>query len=39
MNSQGKGCSIEALQKLRPAIIKDGTGTVTAGNASGNHVF
>ena len=24
----------EALQKLRPAFIKDGTGTVTAGNSS-----
>lgn len=30
-----QGCSIEALQKLRPAFVKDGTGTVTAGNASG----
>ncbi|XP_061195588.1 acetyl-CoA acetyltransferase, cytosolic-like [Saccostrea echinata] len=29
------GCSIEQLQKLRPAFIKDGSGTVTAGNASG----
>jgi len=25
----------ESLAKLRPAFIKDGTGTVTAGNASG----
>ena len=29
------GCTIEGLQKLKPAFIKDGTGTVTAGNASG----
>ncbi|KAK7500038.1 hypothetical protein BaRGS_00008585 [Batillaria attramentaria] len=29
------GCTIEAMQKLRPAFIKDGSGTVTAGNASG----
>lgn len=29
------GCSIEALRKLRPTFVKDGTGTVTAGNASG----
>ena len=28
------GATIEALQKLRPAFVKDG-GTVTAGNASG----
>lgn len=34
-----QGCSIEALQKLRPAFVKDGTGTVTAGNASGKHVI
>ena len=25
----------EALERLRPAFIKDGTGSVTAGNASG----
>ena len=29
------GCTIEGLQKLRPAFVKDFTGTVTAGNASG----
>lgn len=29
------GCTIEALRKLRPAFLSDGTGTVTAGNASG----
>ncbi|XP_013390813.1 acetyl-CoA acetyltransferase, cytosolic-like [Lingula anatina] len=29
------GCTIEGLQKLRPAFIKDASGTVTAGNASG----
>ncbi|KAK6986624.1 acetyl-CoA acetyltransferase [Biomphalaria glabrata] len=29
------GCTIEGFQKLRPAFVKDGTGTVTAGNASG----
>ncbi|KAL4233698.1 Acetyl-CoA acetyltransferase [Mactra antiquata] len=27
--------TLEGLQKLRPAFITDGTGTVTAGNASG----
>ncbi len=30
-----KGQTMEALQKLRPAFKSDGTGTVTAGNASG----
>ena len=29
------GCTAEGLGKLRPAFIKDGSGTVTAGNASG----
>ncbi|KAK7107753.1 acetyl-CoA acetyltransferase, cytosolic-like [Littorina saxatilis] len=29
------GSTFEGLQKLRPAFIKDGSGTVTAGNASG----
>ena len=29
------GCTLEGLQKLRAAFVKDGTGTVTAGNASG----
>jgi len=29
------GCKIEALEKLRPCFLKDGSGTVTAGNASG----
>ena len=29
------GCTIEGLKKLRAAFITDGTGTVTAGNASG----
>jgi len=29
------GTSIEGLSKLRPAFVTDGTGTVTAGNASG----
>lgn len=27
--------SVESLSKLRPAFIKDASGTVTAGNASG----
>lgn len=27
--------TLEGLMKLRPAFITDGTGTVTAGNASG----
>jgi acetyl-CoA C-acetyltransferase len=27
--------TIESLQKLKPAFIRDGSGTVTAGNASG----
>ena len=33
------GSNIEAMTKLRAAFIKDGSGTVTAGNASGksNH--
>ncbi|KAK3096901.1 hypothetical protein FSP39_004591 [Pinctada imbricata] len=29
------GCNLAGLQKLQPAFIKDGSGTVTAGNASG----
>ena len=29
------GCTIEGFQKLKPCFLKDGTGTVTAGNASG----
>lgn len=29
------GTTAEVLAKLRPAFIKDGSGTVTAGNASG----
>ncbi len=29
------GTTVAALAKLRPAFIKDGSGTVTAGNASG----
>ena len=29
------GTTPEALAKLRPAFVKDGSGTVTAGNASG----
>jgi len=29
------GCTLEALQKLKPAFIHDGTGTVTAGNCAG----
>lgn len=29
------GSTVEGLTKLRPAFIKDGSGTVTAGNASG----
>ncbi|ESP00451.1 hypothetical protein LOTGIDRAFT_200818 [Lottia gigantea] len=29
------GCTIESLQKLKPCFIRDNTGTVTAGNASG----
>lgn len=34
-----KGCTIEAFQKLKPAFILDGTGTVTAGNCSGSFYF
>ena len=30
------GTTIEGLAKLKPAFVKDGSGTVTAGNASGN---
>ncbi|XP_070569144.1 acetyl-CoA acetyltransferase, cytosolic-like [Ptychodera flava] len=29
------GCTLDGFTKLRPAFIKDGSGTVTAGNASG----
>ena len=29
------GTTAEVLAKLRPAFVKDGSGTVTAGNASG----
>lgn len=29
------GCTLEGLEKLRAAFVTDGTGTVTAGNASG----
>lgn len=29
------GTTVEVLAKLRPAFVKDGSGTVTAGNASG----
>lgn len=29
------GTTAEGLGKLRPAFLKDGSGTVTAGNASG----
>jgi len=29
-----EGLTIEKLQKLKPCFLKDGTGTVTAGNAS-----
>lgn len=29
------GSTFEGFQKLRPAFVKDGTGSVTAGNASG----
>lgn len=29
------GTTVEGLSKLRPAFVTDGTGTVTAGNASG----
>lgn len=29
------GSTMETMSKLRPCFIKDGTGTVTAGNASG----
>jgi len=28
-------CTIQGLQKLKPCFLKDGSGTVTAGNASG----
>lgn len=33
------GCTIEGFQKLRPAFVKDGTGTVTAGNSSGKDIL
>ena len=28
------GTTVEVLSRLKPAFVKDGTGTVTAGNAS-----
>ena len=31
--------SVESLSKLRPAFVRDGTGTVTAGNASGTNII
>lgn len=33
------GCTLDGLQKLRPYFVQDGSGTVTAGNASGVHFF
>lgn len=29
------GSNLDAMSKLKPYFVKDGTGTVTAGNASG----
>lgn len=29
------GSNIDAMSKLKPCFLKDGSGTVTAGNASG----
>lgn len=29
------GSNIDAMSKLKPCFVKDGSGTVTAGNASG----
>lgn len=29
------GCTVAALEKLRPCFVTDGTGTVTAGSSSG----
>jgi len=31
------GSSMDAMSKVRPCFIKDGSGTVTPGNASGTH--
>ena len=33
------GTTVEGLQKLRPAFITDGSGSVTAGNASGKRMI
>jgi len=33
------GTSMEELSKLRPVFVTDGTGTVTAGNASGESLL
>lgn len=30
------GSNIDAMSKLKPYFVKDGSGTVTPGNASGN---
>ena len=32
------GTTVEGLSKLRPAFVTDGTGTVTAGNSSGESI-
>lgn len=29
------GSNLDAMSKLKPCFVKDGSGTVTAGNASG----
>lgn len=29
------GCNLETMAKLKPYFVSDGTGSVTAGNASG----
>ena len=33
------GCTMEGFQKLKPAFVRDGSGTVTPGNASGKVHF
>lgn len=33
------GSNMESMSKLRPCFMKDGSGTVTAGNSSGFQSF
>lgn len=33
-----QGSNIDAMSKLKPYFVKDGSGTVTPGNASGTYI-